>query len=378
MKKMDSASQKNVGKTDVPGPSDQPEKPNRPFDPVRSRSQERSRELDKEGRFARLAKDALRINDYHRLSQSAKKLVEKYMQVRDSIIARYESEGLRNVPVSKRGERLVKHQRETLGEKITEAQKDSINSYTIYEHEYINNFCRIGAESMKEAILESIRQKGTRFDTALNEAFDKRLGRIAGAREIAHHLLVNDRLFHETKEHIGHLETIFPGNDIPENMVVKKNIVLDRIMPFLRNKDTGQLQETLAEGSYWLDEGFVSTSLDHNYALSNILSGPKGKELVQMYIKTPEGSKGAYIDKHSSYHAMGQREYELLLPRCPPIQFDPITHLDKSKLSLEEQWTLRHLPSYVIEASYKESIPEPIVTALRKEREEREERWRNL
>lgn len=302
---------------DVAGPSERLERPGGSPDILRLES--------KKGRINnRIKRELFRTASDIPLSQEEKPLFDQYKKTRMSMAHGYR-EG--------RDEGLRRYQ--NIEEKMTEDERWSVKEYTLGDYVFINTFARCDVETMKGMI-----EGGRPFE----EVFNPRMGQISDTEKVARMLIDDPELFETTKEHCQNLDRVTGENHIPEAVVVRKDLKVERLLPFLCDA-YGQPQETIQAGHFWIDPGFVSTSLDHGLTQKS-LYGPDA-DIVQMYISLPEQSPGAYI----SSIAYKRNEEELLLPREPRIRLDHVVYFDKSNLDPGEKRRLEYLPSYVIQAS---------------------------
>ena len=144
-----------------------------------------------------------------------------------------------------------------------------------------------------------------------------------------------------TATYIHHIDAAIEKFRLPEQVVVRMDVGMERILPFLQD-EKGQPQRELTEGLLWENPSFISTSLDKNH-LYKPSYGPD-KETAVIFITLPKGTPGVLFEPVPQY----KKEFEVLLARKPTIRFDKIIPWDQSRLKEKEK--MPHLPKYVIMA----------------------------
>ena len=170
--------------------------------------------------------------------------------------------------------------------------------------------------------------------------------------------LNNPEIFEETKTLAKNIGKVFTHPDavLPANMVLKKDIPVAKVLPFLReSKGTTQLSSQ-HEGQWWVDDAYNSTSiyLDHLYrpAFSTSSDNNTRPKTATLFIKADSGMPGFFARELGD----NPKEGEVLLPGRSSIQFEKIHDFDLSALSDRDRRILS-MPDHVVIARYRE-MPE--------------------
>ncbi len=275
------------------------------------------------------------------LSLPGKSLAEKYVQFTDEITD-FEHQYLRSVSIDEKAS-IIRNGQKIFLNGITSEQVKAVFNYTAWNgSRKMNAFCRYNGDHYIIGSSTSMRLEPQyhRALAAIPEALS-----YSDYGEMFYALMQDNRDVEEVRHSIEGLDSLAMHTFIPENVVVKKDIVMERIVPFLRDPQ-GERTFQFKEGLFWQDEAFVSTSIK----LTGIYHPPYASsvETAAFFIKLPKGSPGIFLGSISAF----EFEVEILLPRNSAIEIEKILTLDKSQLSENDQRILSFLPKYLIHGKY--------------------------
>jgi hypothetical protein len=220
--------------------------------------------------------------------------------------------------------------------------KKAIEEYTSWKNHMINHYLRYSADhrrAEKNPALKDIPDYETTIQTLTN----------------------NPSTAQEIKTLAKNIGKVFEFPDaeavLPVEMVLQKDIPVNKIRPFLSgSKKTKELSRQ-DEQKLWVDDAYNSTSiyLDHHYGPAFITSSDNNArpKTATIFIKADRGMPGFFAQKFSTNKVEG----EVILPRKSPIQFEKIYDFNLDALSDRDRKILC-MPDHVIIARYRK-MPEP-------------------
>jgi hypothetical protein len=306
-------------------------------------------DLDKGAQRFYLANETDRISRalFEQISAEGESQLQKYAQIVD-----YVKEFEATAPDSfktKRGkaEYLNAHQKKLSDYLLLYSYKYghikmAIEEYTSWKNHMINHYLRYSADHRR-----------AEKNPALKD--------IPNYKDTIQTLTNNPSTAQEIRTFAKNIGKVFEFPDakavLPEDTVLKKDMLVAKILPFLSgSKKTKELSKQ-DEKKLWVDDAYNSTSiyLDHHYGPAFINSSDNNArpKTATIFIKADRGMPGFFAQKCSS----NKEEGEVILPRKSPIQFEKIYDFNLDALSDRDRRILC-MPDYVIIARY-QKMPEP-------------------